>query len=68
MCHIKINFWDEKEAQRLFQELLVYNTLIEKPWIKHVKNLDLLQELPSYNELSIVKTSEVFMQEVLKLK
>ena len=31
MCHIKINFWDEKEAQRLFQELLVYNTLIEKP-------------------------------------
>ena len=33
MCHIKMSFWDEKEAKRLFQELLFYNVLIEKPHI-----------------------------------
>ena len=60
MCHIKVSFWDEKEANRLFQELPFYNALIEKPRIKRVKNIDLLHELPFYDELSVVKISKAF--------
>ena len=52
-------FWDEKEAERLFQKLRFY-VLIGKPRIKHLKNIDLLYELPFYDELGIVKISEAF--------
>ena len=38
-----MSFWDEKEAKKLLQELPFYNTLIEKPRIKCLKNIDLLQ-------------------------
>ena len=41
-----MGFWNEKEAKRLFQELPLYNALIEKPRIKHLKNIDLLHKLP----------------------
>ena len=44
----------------MFQELSFYNTFIEKPRIKHLKNMDLLHELPFYDELNIVKTSKAF--------
>ena len=44
-------FWDKKEAKRSFQERPFYNVLIEKPCIKRVKNIDLLRELPFYDEL-----------------
>ena len=60
MCHIKVSYWNEKEAKRLFQELSFYNGLIEKPHIKPLKNIDLLYELPFYDKLSIVKISEAF--------
>ena len=46
MNDIKMNFWDKKEAKRLFQKLPFYNVLIKKPRIKHLKNMDLLHELP----------------------
>ena len=55
-----MNFWYEKEAKGLFQELPLYNVLIEKPKIKHLKTIDLLHELPFYNELSIKLISKVF--------
>ena len=45
MVHIKMSFWDEKEAKRLFQELPFHNVLIEKTRIKRLKNKDLLHEL-----------------------
>ena len=35
MRHIKMSFWDKKEAKRLFQKLRLYNALIEN----HVLNL-----------------------------
>ena len=50
MCHTFMSFWDEKEA----------NILFEKPRIKHVKNIDLLHELPFYDELSILKILQAF--------
>ena len=37
-----------------FKGLPCYNTYIEKPKIKRLKNIDLLSELPFYEELSVV--------------
>ena len=34
--------------------------LIEKPYIKCLNNIDMLHELPFYNELNISKTSTAF--------
>ena len=50
----KMSFWNQKAAKGQFRELPFYNTLIEKPHIKRLKNLDLLHELPFYDELSIL--------------
>ena len=55
-----MSFWDEKEAKRLFQKLPLYYVFIKIPRIKHLKNIDLLNELPFYDELSIEKISKVF--------
>ena len=41
-----MSFWDEKEVQELFKELPFYNAFIEKPYIKHLNNTDLLHKLP----------------------
>ena len=45
---------------RLFQKPPFHNTFIEKPCIKHLKNIDLLHELPFYNELSIKQVLKAF--------
>ena len=47
-------------AKKLFQILLFYNTFIEKSEIKKLSNIKLLQELPFYDELSIVKDLDEF--------
>ena len=50
-----------------FKKLPVYNKHIEKPgvkrfkkFLKRVKNIDLLSELPFYEELSLPKTDYAF--------
>ena len=43
-----------------FKELLFFNVSIEKPKIKCLKNIDLLAELPFYDQLNIVKTDQAF--------
>ena len=63
-----MSFWDEKEAKALFRELPFYNILIEKPKIKHLRNIDLLHELPFCNELSINKISKAFKGYARSLK
>ena len=60
MDGIKMSFWDEKEAKRLFQKLPFYITFIRKPCIKHLKNIDLLHKLPFHDELSIKQASKAF--------
>ena len=55
-----MSFWDEKEAKRLFKELLFYDTLIENSYIKRLNNIDMLREFPFYNELNFVKISKAF--------
>ena len=44
----------------LFKELPFYNEPIEKPKIKKLKYVDMLSELPFYDELNIVKTAKAF--------
>ena len=43
-----------------FKELPFYNKHIEKPEIKRLKNIDLLSELPFYEELNVIKTDHAF--------
>ena len=43
-----------------FKELPFYNKNIEKPKIKRLKNIDLLSELPFYEELSVIKADHAF--------
>ena len=50
-------FWNEKEAKELFQTLPFSIVLIEKPDV--MSNVELLHELPFYDELSI-KVSKAF--------
>ena len=43
-----------------FKELPFYNKLIEKPKIKCLRNIDLLFELPFYEELNLIKANHAF--------
>ena len=54
----KNEIWNKKEAKNLYQILSFYNVLIEKPKIKHLSNIELLHELPFYDELSVVEKSK----------
>ena len=67
---IKMSSWEEKEAKRLFRKLPFYNTYIEKPSTSEVKNIDLLSELPFYEELTFQKETKHLkdMQEHIKFK
>ena len=49
--------WD---VRKLFQVLPFYNTAIEKPSVKKLSGVQLLKELPFYDELSIVKKNSAF--------
>ena len=55
-----MSFWNEKEAKGFFQKLPLFNTFIKKSCVKHFENVDLLHELPFYDELSIEKISKAF--------
>ena len=52
-----MSFWD---AKKLFQIFPFYNTFTEKPEIKKLSNIKLLQELPFYDELNVAKSSNTF--------
>ena len=43
-----------------FKELPFYNKPIEKPKVKHLKNIDRLIELPFYEQLGVLKTDQAF--------
>ena len=57
---MKMNFLDEKKAKVLFLKLPFYNVLIKNPNIKHLSNIDLLHEIPFYDQLSVVEISKAF--------
>ena len=47
---------------------LFYNKRIEKPKIKHIKNIDLLSKLPFYEELNVIKTNHAFRAYAMSYK
>ena len=47
-------------GRRIFQKHRFHNTYIEKPTFKVWKKIDLLQELPFYDELVIYEMSKAF--------
>ena len=49
--------WDESE---IFRILPFYNSYIERPKIKKLRNAELFKELPFYDDLSIVKNKNAF--------
>ena len=50
----------KKKQKDCFKGFHFYNVLIKKSKIKHLRNIDLLHELPPYNELSIKQISDTF--------
>ena len=59
--------WD---ANKIFQHLPFHDSYIAKPKVKILNNVQLLRELPFYDELSIAKIRLhlVVMPGVIKLK
>ena len=51
-----------------FKELPFFNVSIEKPKIERLKNIDLLAELPFYDQLNIIKTDQAFSGYVTSYK
>ena len=51
-----------------FKELPFYNKHIEKPKNKRLKNIDLLSELPVYEELNVTKVNHAFKVYALSYK
>ena len=43
-----------------FKELQFHNNHIKKPKIKRLKNIELLSEVPFYEELNVIKTNHAF--------
>ena len=52
----------KKQKDYLFQELLFYNVLIEKPKIKHLPHIELLHEISFFDELSVVEISKAYKE------
>ena len=50
----------KKKQKKLFQILPFYNVSIAKPEIKKLLNIELLHELPFYDELNIAEVSKAF--------
>ena len=55
-----MRFWDEKEKKELLQKRPFYDVFTENSNIKHLSNIDLLHEIPFYDELSVVEISKAF--------
>ena len=50
------------------KELPFYNGYIEKPRVKHLKNIDLLPELLLYEELNVIKANQAFRRYAMSYK
>ena len=56
------------DVKNYFKQLPFHNTCIEKTKIKTLKNIDLLSELPFYEQLSTLKKDETFKKYVMSYK
>ena len=51
-----------------FKKVPFYNKHIEKPTVKPLKDIDLLSELPFYEELNVIKTNHSFRRYAMSYK
>ena len=58
----------ENNDVKYFEELPFFNVSVEKPKIKRLKNIDLLTELPFYDQLNIIKTDQAFSGYLMSYK
>ena len=65
---VKVKIKSHPGAVDYFKELPFYNKNIEKPKTKRLKNIDLLFELPFYEELNVIKTDHAFRRYVMSYK
>ena len=56
------------DAVNYFKELSFDNKPIEKPKVEQLKNIDRLVGLPSYEQLSVIKTDEAFRRCAMSYK
>ena len=56
----KNELWNEEKAKSLFKLLPSYNVLIKKSKTEYLSNIQLLYELPFYDELNVVGISKTF--------
>ena len=56
------------DAVNYFKELPFYNKHMEQRKIKRLKNIDLLSELPIYEELNVIKTILAFRRCTISYK
>ena len=52
----------------ILKNFFFFNASIEKPKIIHLKNVDLLAELPFYDQLNIIKTDQAFKRHARSYK
>ena len=57
---VKEKVKSHRDGVDYFKELPFYNRYIKKPRVKRLKNIDLLSELPLYEELNVIKTNHAF--------
>ena len=55
-----MTIFSEIDTVKHLKELTFYKKPIEKPKIKQSESIDLLAELPFYEQLSIIKTNQAF--------
>ena len=54
--------------QQVILQNSFYNTPIEKPKVKRIKNIDRSVELPFYQQLSVIKTHQAFRGNAMSYK
>ena len=60
VSYIKTSDWNEKKHKECFKYFNFIIFLIENPKIRGLRNVDLLQELPFYDEPGIYETLKAF--------
>ena len=55
-------------VKNYFKEIPFYNTPLEKPKIKRLKNIDLSAKLPFFEKLSIIKSNQSFSGHAISYK
>ena len=65
---IEIKIMPHPYVVNYFKNFPFYNKLIERPKLKHLKNIDLLSELPLYEELNVMETNHAFKGYLMSYK